>query len=398
MKILQINSVVNSGSTGRIVEEIGNVLMEHGHESYIAYGRGEGKSRSNLIRIGKNMDVYYHVACTRFTDRHGFASKRATLNFLKEIDKIKPDLIALHNLHGYYINIEILFNYIKKLNIPVTWTFHDCWPFTGHCTHFENINCYKWELTCYNCPKKLNYPKSFVDSSNYNYQKKKYLFSQLKNLLIITPSFWLENYVRRSFFSNSSMTIHNGIDLKVFETTGKSYDFHSNKKSLIFVANVWTSSKGFNDLFSLRKILPDEYEMLVIGVSETQRKQLPNGVKGIQRTKDQSELAQYYAKAFCFVNPTYSDNFPTTNLEALACGTPVITYNTGGSPEAIDEKTGFVVEKGNVEGILQAIQHLENMNYEEVSKACRARAEKLFDNNERFLEYLHVFENLVAHA
>lgn len=193
MKILQINSVVNSGSTGRIADEIGNVLMEHGHESYIAFGRGEGKSRSNLIRIGNNIDVYLHGAYTLLTDRHGFASKKATIKFLKEVDKIQPDLVALYNLHGYYINIEILFNYLKVRNIPVVWTLFDCWSFTGHCTYFDDINCLKWKSHCNDCPKFNKYPTSWVDNSYLNFEKKRIIFRSLSKLELIVHSRWLGN-------------------------------------------------------------------------------------------------------------------------------------------------------------------------------------------------------------
>lgn len=391
MRVLQINSVANSGSTGRIAEEIGNVLMAHGHESYIAYGRGRATSTSKLIKIGSQKDVYWHGAYTLLTDKHGFASKRATENFIQKVEKIKPDLIALHNLHGYYINLEVLFNYLAQKNIPVTWTLHDCWPFTGHCTHFENEKCYKWQVECYACPKSSFYPKSYVDNSKLNFNAKKRLFNSLQNLHVITPSIWLKNHVEKSFLkSNHVSVINNGINIETFKPS------YNKSNILLFVSNVWTTTKGIYDIFKLRRLVDSEYEFIVIGLTENQKKSLPKGIVGFEKTKNINELVEFYSKAFCLINPTYSDNFPTVNLEALACGTPLITYNTGGSPEAIDEHTGFVVDKGDVNGIVDKLNILKNLDYNEVSKACRERAVNLFNKKDRCIDYLTMFEKLLS--
>ena len=390
MRVLQINSVANSGSTGRIAEEIGNVLLANGHERYIAYGRGNATSSSKLIKIGSDKDVYLHGAYTLLTDKHGFASKYATQKFIKELERIKPDLIALHNLHGYYLNVEVLFNYIKTKNIPVTWTFHDCWPFTGHCTHFENVSCFKWKNNCFSCPKSSYYPKSFVDNSNFNFGKKKELFSSLQNLQIITPSMWLGKHVKDSFFgSNDVSVINNGVNIDNFYPSSKKTNY------ILFVSNVWNSTKGLNDIFKLREMVVRSIDFKVVGLTNKQIQDLPQDIQGIEKTKSIKELVDYYSGALCFINPTYSDNFPTVNLEALACGTPVITYDTGGSPEAIDEQTGFVVDKGDVNGIVEKIEMLKSLNYEEISIACRARAERLYDKKTRYMDYLSVFEGML---
>ena len=193
MKILQINSVANSGSTGRIAEEIGNVLMAHGHESYIAYGRGDVKSSSRLMKIGSYNDVYWHGAHTLLTGRHGFASKRATQEFILKARALRPDLIALHNLHGYYLHLPTLFNYINEEQLPVVWTLFDCWAFTGHCSYFDDINCPKWQIHCEKCPKHKNYPSSWVDSSYQNYSDKRQLFTSVRNMELIAHSRWLED-------------------------------------------------------------------------------------------------------------------------------------------------------------------------------------------------------------
>lgn len=390
MRVLQINASANSGSTGRIAEEIGNVLIEHGHESYIAYGRGIAKSCSNLIKIGSDLELYMHGAYTLLTDKHGFASTKATEKFVIQIDKIKPDLIALHNLHGYYLNVEILFNYIQKNNIPVTWTFHDCWPFTGHCTHFENKGCYKWETKCHSCVKTSFYPKSFVDNSPINFEKKKQIFNSIKNLKIVTPSLWLKKHIEKSFLKNHQLSvINNGIDLDVFRPTKPKSNF------ILFVSNVWTETKGFYDIFKLRDVVENSIEFVIVGLSKIQLKSLPPNIRGIQKINNINQLVDFYSSALCLVNLTYSDNFPTVNIEALACGTPVITYDTGGSSEAIDSQTGFVVEKGNFQGIVEKIEELKRLNYEEVTKACRLRAVKLYDKKTRYLDYLNVFDEMV---
>jgi glycosyltransferase involved in cell wall biosynthesis len=392
MNILQINSVVNSGSTGRIAEEIGKVLLEHGHESYIAYGRNQQPSQSQLIKIGNQNDIYLHGVQTLLFDKHGLASKKATKNFLKVIDEIRPDIIGLHNLHGYYINYPLLFNYLKERNIPVTWTFHDCWPFTGHCAHFMRVNCEKWKTHCNQCPLSQAYPKSFIDRSYLNFEDKKEAFIGHPNLTIITPSFWLKEIVQKSFLKEYSIeVIHNGIDLEIFHPKEQ----NTKQKIVLGVASTWGDQKGLLDFKKLRDKLPLEVEIVLIGLSESQIKGLPKGIIGIRRTENVVDLAEWYSKASVFVNPTYVDNFPTTNIEALACGTPVITYNTGGSPEAIDTETGEVVDKGDVAGIAEAIKNLGLKDQYELSRKCVDRAKLLYDKEHRYLDYLKIFENMI---
>jgi glycosyltransferase involved in cell wall biosynthesis len=394
LKVLQINTTVNSGSTGRIAEDIGNVLIANGHESYVAYGRGNRPSNSELVKIGAKKDVYLHGVKTLFFDRHGFGSACATKALVKEIDRIKPDVIGLHNLHGYYVHIDILFNYLEQANIPVVWTLFDCWAFTGHCTYFDDINCRKWKNECNSCPKTKKYPSSYgLDNSRMNFMDKKYLFNLPENLEIIVHSNWLKGLVEQSFLSNR--TIHHvfsGIDLEKFK-------IHSVKKSerkiILGVASIWDTRKGLTDFFKLDDLITEEYQIVLIGLTKQQIKTLPKGVKGIERTESTESLTEFYNMAAVFINPTYQDNFPTTNIEALACGTPLITYNTGGSPEAIDENTGRVVEKGDVQGLWKAIKELKVLPQEQLRNDCRTRAEKHFDKNDRYQDYLNLYEQLV---
>lgn len=393
MRVLQINVAANVGSTGKIGEEIGKALIKHGHESYMAYGRTARKSASTLIKIGNKLDQYIHGAYTLLTDKHGFASVAATKKLIKTIETINPDLIALHNLHGYYINIAILFDYLEKVQKPVVWTFHDCWPFTGHCSHFENVSCYKWQTQCESCPKTHYYPKSYIDNAKFNFIHKKRLFTSLKDLTIVTPSHWLRNYTVQSFFSNYPVqTIPTGIDLDVF----KPNVLKNERPYLLFVSNVWVHTKGYQDIFKLRKLVDTKIDFIIVGLSAKQLKTLPDGIKGYTRTHDINQLVDLYANAMCLINPTYSDNFPTVNIEALACGTSVITYDSGGSPEAIDANTGYVVAKGDIDGLANAVSELSKLDLNIVSGNCRQRAEALFNKQDRSMDYVHLFETLVG--
>lgn len=396
MKVLQINSVCGVGSTGRIATDIHARLRENGHVSYIAYGRDSPENCEKTIKIGTRFDSYSHIALTRIYDKHGFGSKKATMEFIEKVEKIDPDLIQLHNIHGYYINIELLFNYIKKSNKPVIWTLHDCWAFTGHCAHFETINCDKWKTGCNRCPQKKSYPSSFIlDNSRENYLKKKEIFTGVKNMTIVTPSNWLANLVKKSFLSEYSVkVINNGINLNIFKPTKSDFrkKYQLEEKFIILgVAGVWTKNKGFNHFLELANSLDLDEVIVLVGLSEEQQKKLPKNVIGIPKTKNIGNLSELYSAANVFVNPTLEDTFPTTNLEALACGTPVITFNTGGSGESITEKCGIVVEKGNIKILKESIK---NIKEGKVSDDDCIQHSKLFDKNERFSEYIDLYSKV----
>jgi glycosyltransferase involved in cell wall biosynthesis len=336
---------------------------------------------------------------TRLFDRHGFGSKRATKRLIKDLDNIKLDAIGLHNLHGYYLNIRVLFHYLDKKKIPVIWTFHDCWPFTGHCTYFDSVNCEKWKTQCQKCPKTKMYPASLGwDNSIKNYQDKKAIFNSIENLQIVTPSHWLKNLVSQSFLKHSATCIHNGIDINQFKPISKIHGLKykwqlKHKKVVLGVASTWDDRKGPSDFITLSETLPTEYQIILIGLSKTQIEALPKTIIGIERTESISELALYYSVADVFVNPTYQDNFPTTNIEALACGTPVFTYPTGGSPEAIDTETGVVVGKGDIKALQEAIiTWCETKNSTTVQIKCKERAVAHFNKDDRYQEYLKLYE------
>lgn len=391
--LLQINTVINSGSTGHIAEELGKLVIQNGWESYIAYGRNTRPSFSKIIKIGSKISIYFHVLITRLFDLNGFGSYFATKKLIKEIDKIKPDIIHLHNIHGYYLNIKVLFEYLKKINTPIIWTLHDCWSFTGHCSHFTAVQCNKWQSVCYRCPQKKQYPKSFFDNSKRNYRNKKIIFSDIKNLTIVTPSKWLADEVKKSFLKHYNIkTINNGIDLKVFKYTQKVF---TEKKIILGVASTWTDRKGFYDFIELSKLLYEDEIIVLIGISNKQKELLPKNIVGILRTENQQQLVEWYNRAMCFLNLTYEDTFPTTNIESLACGTPVITYRTGGSPEILDKNTGFVIDEGDIQGVRNCISKIEQMGKQKFIYSCCTHSKNYFNKENNFEKYIKLYKELV---
>lgn len=403
-KLLQINATVNTGSTGRIAEEIGQRAIAAGYDSYIAYGRTARESKSKLVRIGTKWDYYLHGLKSLLFDAHGFGSKKATRQFVKQMDKISPDVILFHNIHGYYLNIEILLSYLRDKDIPVFWTLHDCWPFTGHCSYFDAYECEKWKTHCEHCPNQKGYPKSLLfDKSRKNYDRKKALLMALPNVTFVPVCKWMGRVVDASYMKGSrKQVIYNGTNIGVFqpqkpqtiEETRSKYSIKQGKV-ILGVASVWDKRKGLDDFVWLNEHMPQDCQVVLVGLTENQIKALPSGIIGIRRTESVQELAALYSLADVFVNPTYVDNFPTTNIEALACGTPVVTYNTGGSPEAIDEHTGMVVEKGDKEALLHAITDVASSNDKYTKEMCRQRAVEHFNKDDRFDDYIRLFNKVL---
>lgn len=400
-RLLQIDTSLGVLSTGRITENIAKLATEQGWECHIMHGaRYLGNTIQHHYQVSSLLGEYIHYAESMLLDRHGLGSRQATKRNIEKIKEIKPDVVHLHCVHGYYINYKYLFEYLNQTDIPIVWTFHDCWAFTGHCTYFDKINCLKWQTKCYECDLLSEYPKSlFRDRSEKNFQLKKNLFTNIKNLTIISVSNWLENLVKQSFFCNSKIiTIHNGVDLRTFRPINQSKLVQNlnleQKKIILGVAAVWDERKGLEDFIQLSRILDDNFKIVLVGLNEKQIKQIPPEIIGIPKTNNATELAELYTAAMVFVNPTYSDNFPTTNIEALACGTPVITYNTGGSPEAIDKETGYIIHQGDIHSLLKTISYLSDNPIP--SQVCRERAEKLFNKDNRFMEYIKLYEELIA--
>ncbi len=393
-RLLQINSTANWGSTGKIAEQIGERAIAHGWESYIAYGRAANNSSSTLIRIGSRLSQAWHLIQTRLFDRHGRGSKCATKKLIRKIEELKPDVIHLHNIHGYYINYPILFKYLNSVDIPVVWTLHDCWAFTGHCAHFINADCYKWKTQCERCELKGNYPKTYCSNAKANFELKRQLFSR-SNATLIPVSNWLSTFVEDSFLKDKSrFVIHNGINIEIFKPQDRGED---NRTNILGVSSVWDNTKGLGDFYKLRELLnTDRYTITLVGLTKQQIEHLPKGIVGVERTNSMEELAKIYSNADIFVNSTYADSFPTTNLEAMACGTPVITYRTGGCPEAITPDTGIVVEQGDIKGIAQAIETICAKGKGHFTQACRRRAVENFDKKRCFEKYIALYDDLLA--
>lgn len=397
MNILQINSVCGIGSTGRIVTDLHALLISQGHKSTVAFGRDKAKNCTTAIRIGNSVDNYLHVARTRLFDAHGFASLSATKVFIAKIIALNPDVIHLHNLHGYYLHVGLLFEYLKQTDKSVIWTLHDCWAFTGHCSHFDYIGCDRWKSECHHCPSKVEYPKSlFFDRSKKKYKQKKELFTGVPDLTIVIPSRWLSILVKESYLQEYPVkVINNGIDLSVFKPVSSDFRTRYNLHRQFVILGVafnWGVRKGYQYFIDLAKKLNPNEKIVLVGVSEQQIKELPNGIIGIAKTNSSAELAEIYSSADIFVNPTLEDNFPTTNLEALACGVPVITFNTGGSPEALDDDCGMVVERGDLNGLIAAIEKVKKNGKIFYTAQCQKRANDLYGKNDRFKEYVSLYK------
>ena len=400
-KLLQISIEVNSGSVGRIAEQIGETAMANGWQSYITYARNHLPSKSTTVRIGNMVDVYWHGVMTRLFDTHCLHSTLATRRLVKQIKEIAPDVIMLHHIHGYFLNMKVLFEYLASIETPVVWVFHDCWSMTGHCAHFEWVECDRWKSGCYDCPQKGGYPASALfDRSRKNYVEKRKLFTSVKNMTIVPVSNWLGNIVKESFLSNCNVeVIHNGIDISIFKPLQSDIKERygiSDKKVVLGVASPWSQRKGFDDFLKLYAQLPsNEFQIVMVGLSEQHQQQLPEGILGFSRTESVEELAKWYSAADVFFNPTYEDTYPTTNLEAISCGTPVVTYQTGGSPESLAVKTGRVVEKGNIAGAVQAIYDLCAKDRETMRVCCRDYAVEHFDKRNCFDSYMKLYEKLI---
>lgn len=390
LRVLQINSVVGTGSTGRIMQMLSKKTIEQGHQSLLLYGRKSPSPPNNAIRVSNDLDNKLHGLGTRIFDKHGMYSKSSTRSMIGEIEKFNPDIVHLHNIHGYYLNMKIFFDYLKSAKFPVVWTLHDCWPYTGHCAYYDYVQCERWKVVCHTCPNKKEYPKSLlIDRSRKNYVQKKELFNSLEKLVFVTPSQWLANELQESFLANySSYVINNGINLEPFHRA-YSPTKKNLRKTILAVANRWEKRKGLEYVLDSAKKLT-MFDFVIVGDLMGQSISSYPNVKHVQRTDSIETLASIYATADVFVNPTLEDNFPTTNIESLAAGTPVVTFNTGGSPEAIDILTGAIVNKGNTGELVKC---LESINL--LPEDCYNRSKK-FSLEKFSAEYLDLYNKILG--
>jgi len=390
LKIVQINATYDVGGTGRISAAIGELLSKKGIENYILYSLGESKCH-NAVKYTNELYTKLMALKSRILGNYGFEAKYATKNMLKILNKIKPDMIHIHNIHSHDCDLEMLFNYIKANNIKTYWTFHDCWSFTGYCPYFDDVKCDKWQSECRNCIQHKKY-SWFIDKSNEIFKKKKELFSDL-DLTIITPSKWLKSLVEKSIFKNYPVkVISNGIDLSVFKPTEsdfrKKYNLE-NKYVILGVAFGWEKRKGLDVFIELSKKLDDKYKIVLVGADKKIKKILPENIIAINRIANPSELAAVYSAADLFVNPTSEDNYPTVNMEAIACGTPVITSDVGGCSETIFDDCGSVVPVDVELYFKEIIRIAEEKPY--LSETCILRAQK-YNRNLHYIEYINLFE------
>lgn len=366
MRVLMINVVCGIRSTGRICTDLATALEAQGHEVKIAYGRESvpEEFQKYAVRIGSDLDVKLHGLRGRLLDQCGLGSKRSTYRFIKWADAYDPDILWLHNLHGYYINIPILFDWIKsRPSMMVKWTLHDCWAFTGHCAYFSMANCYKWREQCEHCPEKKSYPKSvLLDNSKRNYFVKKSAFTGVENMSLLVPSEWLANHVRKSFLSNYPIEIHhNLVNINIFKPTESNFREKyglKNKIVILGVAAIWDKRKGLKDFIELSEMLDKKYCIILVGLNKKQIKKLPTNIIGLEKTNSSYELAQIYSAADVFVNPSREETFGMTTIEAESCGTPAIVYKDTACEEIVKNKSGIAVEQ-NVVAIYNAIVRMK---------------------------------------
>lgn len=395
MVVVQINFSCLWGSTGKICDAVSKLLTEKNIDNYIFYIYGNNpENKKNYIKYGNFVYTKFQALKSKVFGNYGFNSSASTKWLIKQLDHIKPDIVHIHNIHGHDCNFEELFSYLRKKKIKVYYTFHDCWTFTGYCPHFTMAKCDKWLTSCNTCVLRKRY-SWFFDKSTQNYERKKAALQNL-DLTIITPSRWLADLVKQSFLKDYPVeVINNGIDLDVFKPREsdfrKKYNFE-NKKIVLGVSLGWTKQKGIDVFVELARRLPDSYKIVLVGTDDKIDKDLPDSILSIHQTQNQQELAEIYTTADVFVNPTREENYPTVNMEAIACGTPVITFRTGGSPEMIDDSCGSVVECDDIDALEKEIYRICERKVCE-SNQCVFKA-KLFNKNEKFKKYIELYERI----
>lgn len=397
-KIVEINGI-NYGSTGNTAINIATEAKKQGYDMYLFFRNSRvGKSRlkENQELIGNWLDKVISERLCYITGLNGYFNIINTHSLLKRLDQIKPDLIHLHSLCDSFVNIEMLFKYIIKNDIPVIWTLHDSWPFTGRCAQNR---CTKWQEGCGNCPHKDYYPGTlYFDNSKKVLEKRAKLYNQLNNLTIVTPSKWLGSLVSKSIFKNKYpvKVINNGINLNVFKPTESSFREKHNlqdKYIVLALAYYWDHSKGLDIIIELSKRLPSNYQIVLVGTNDELDKILPSNIISIHRTNTQEELVEIYSASDVFINPTRDENYPTVNMEAIACGIPVITFDTGGSAEIISDNTGSSIKMNDTDGMeKEIIRVCETKPY---SKEDCLKRSKSFDMQDKYKEYVQLYKQLL---
>ena len=399
VRVLQINSVCGKGSTGKLAVQISDVLTENGVENYIAYGYGT-TTASNAFRFSAMWEAHLHSFLSRRFCKQGYGSVLATRKLIRWMKKHKPRVVHLHNIHGHYLNFKMLFGYLNRTDIEVIWTFHDCWPVTGKCTHFTTAGCNKWKTQCENCPQLSTYPDSVTDRSRKNYSDKKTYFTENKRMHIVTVSEWLRGVAEQSFFGGKAdvRCIYNGINTEVF--TPSESDLRArlgltDKFVVLGVSSVWKDAKGLGEFIKLAETADPQMAVVLVGVSEEQKRTLPASIIGVTAVSDQKELARYYSMADVLVNLSAEETFGLVVAEALACGTPAVVVNSTACPEVVDETTGLVIAAGTADCARPALEEIRRRGKAAYTEACVARARRLFSNERMQQEYLNLYRGIM---
>lgn len=400
MKVLQINSVCGIRSTGRICTDIADMLRANADECRIGYGRSQVPENYQPIAvpIGGRLNTVLHGIGSRLFDNTGFYSVAATKKFLKWVDSYEPDIVHLHNIHGYYLNIELLFKYLKKKNLSVVWTLHDCWAFTGHCSHFSAQGCQKWQQQCHDCPLCKEYPASLLlDNSRGNYRRKKALFGGFEKMQIVTPSDWMGNCAKQSFLGQYPVTtIQNGVELSVFRPTESDFIQRNglqDKKIILGVASAWSKHKGLEDFYRLAQLLGKDYQVVLVGLTPVQMEKLPPNVLGIVRTNSIQELAQLYTAAYAHVSMSREETMGLTVIEANACGTPVVVFDSTALPEIVTPETGVVLKECTPEAVAKVLVEAD-FSKERYAEKCVAHAQQ-FEKKKMYSKYIELYRSMV---
>lgn len=365
MRILQINSHYNQGGAARIVAGIHTRLQAEGEESYVAYGRGMQTEDEHIYRFNGTAEIYFSALASRLSGLNGWFNRRATSRLIRHIDRLQPDILHLHALHGYYLNFPMLFAYINDRKIPCVWTFHDCHAFVGNCGYY--FDCQKWKTGCEHCPSLRGYPASqFFDFTGYMWRRKKELFAAGAPKIIVTPSDWLTEQAKASYFgAYPCVTIHNGIDaVNTFyprdrEACRKKYGYGPEEKLVLGIAvGYHDPRKGAGYIIQAAKELGSEVKVILIGWEEQNNALLKgtDNIITIPNTGDTDMLAEYYSMADIFVLPSLAENYATVTLEAMACGTPVVGFDAGGIPEQLEDRRGIAVPVGDQAAFTAAIR------------------------------------------
>lgn len=409
-KIVQINPVLRTNtSTGRIMQEIGALAEKNGWKNYCAYSLGRDgmmNCSTETIPIGNRFSTVLYGLATRLADRHGLASTYATRKFVEQLRLIDPDIVHIHNIHGYFLDYRVLFDYLSHSRAKVVWTVHDCWLFTGHCYYYSYVGCNRWQEECHDCPQRGAFPRSiFVDRSRRNFIDKRAAITSVPvdKMTFIPVSEWMKGELGRSFLKNYHMhVIHNGIDTERFKprlntAVRAALGISDYKKIILGLASIWSREKGLDDFIAMSRLLADDEVIVLVGVDSDTARRLPASIHTIERTSDVGQLAELYSEATAFVNPTWQDNYPTVNLESISCGTPVVTYRTGGSIESIAEITGSrIVEQGDIQGALAAVRLIASAGRYAFRDVSREFALNNFSKEDRYNNYLELYDELIS--